>query len=129
MYEWHGWATFESTPAVVDFGDPGEADALRAVHRLVEDAQGIDNETVDIRYANGMLHLWLAGSHNHYAPRPHSLYRAFAEAAPGSYGVLYAMDHDAGEQWVRYVMRRGHVYEETDTSLSPHVPLAEDEST
>lgn len=129
MYEWHGWATIESTPEVVEFDHSGEADALRTVYRLVDEAQGIDNETVDIRAANGMLHLWLAGSHNHYAPRPHALYQAVAEAAPGSYGVLYAMDHDAGEQWIRYVMRRGQVHQEDDSSLSPHVPLVEDECT
>ncbi|MQA78070.1 MAG: hypothetical protein GEV10_06265 [Streptosporangiales bacterium] len=128
MFEWHGWATIRTTPEVVDFEDSATGDTVQAVARLVEGAQGIVNETVDLRWANGDLHLWVAGAHNHEGPRQLELYQAVAQAAPGSYGVLYTFDHD-DEHWKRYVMRRGDVRLEVDESLSPHVPMVEDEDT
>jgi hypothetical protein len=58
LFEWHGWAT------VLASQDSYEEDE----RRLLANASGAANKTVDARWANGMLHLWLAGSHN--VPEP-----------------------------------------------------------
>jgi hypothetical protein len=49
-----------------------------------------------------------------------------ARIAPGSYGVLYALEHGVDDSWERWVMRRGTVKREADTSLSPHRGSVED---
>jgi hypothetical protein len=60
------------------------------------------------------------------------LYREIAAGAPGSYGVMYVLDDElvgnAGNEWQRWIMRRGVVTVEADRSLSPHVPTVEDPS-
>ncbi|TWD79999.1 immunity protein 7 of polymorphic toxin system [Kribbella amoyensis] len=57
---------------------------------------------------------------------PVELFRSIAELAPGSYGVLYAIDFDRESDWRRWVLRRGTVSAEVDASLSPHVGRVED---
>lgn len=128
MFEWHGWATIRTTPEVMTFENGTTADTVHAVTGLVEQAQGIENEIVDLRWVNGDLHLWLAGAHNRDGPHLLAFYESVARVAPGSYGGLYTFDHD-DEHWKRYVMRRGAVQFEEDESLSPHVPKVEDEDT
>jgi hypothetical protein len=87
---------------------------------------GVANETLDLRSANGSVHVWLAGSHNHQDETVTGLFRSIAEAAPGSYGVMYVLDDDVSYTWERVVMRRGAVSREVDTSLSPHIGVVED---
>ncbi len=82
----------------------------------------------EVGRANGGVHVWLAGSHNHRDEEVTGLFRSIAKAAPGSYGVMYVLDDDDGCTWERLVMRRGAVILETDTSLSPHIGVAEDPS-
>ena len=129
MFEWHGWATIVASPGTED--DEAAEERQRAAEartaQLVRDAAGVANETLDLRAANGRLHLWLAGSHNHRDETVIDVYRAVARAAPGSYGVLYALNDDASGNWERLVMRRGTVTAELDTSLSPHIGVVEDQ--
>lgn len=125
MYEWHGWATVLASPSQED-DDAQQHKAEEQVRRLLADAGGVANETVDTRVANGMLHVWLAGSHNHSDDTVLDLFRSIARLAPGSYGVLYALEHGVDNDWQRWVMRRGTVAFEADTSLSPHVGVVED---
>jgi Immunity protein 7 len=99
---------------------------LTAVRALLTDASGIDNETVDLRGANGHWQVWLAGCHNHRAPGITELFRSIARAAPGSYGILYVYDDEASDGWDRWVMRRGDVHKARDEDLSPHVGVVED---
>jgi hypothetical protein len=118
-------------------------DAEARVARVIADAAGFANETLDLRSANGSAHLWLAGSHNHRDDTVTGLFRSIAETgrvtlkipneidiatetAPGSYGVMYVLDDDASCTWERLVMRRGTVSREADTSLSPHIGVVED---
>lgn len=54
------------------------------------------------------------------------LFRSIAQVAPGPYGVLYVLDDDVSYTWERWVMRRGTVSREVDTSLSPHIGVVED---
>jgi hypothetical protein len=126
MFEWHGWATIRTTPAVAEYQDLATDATVIAVTQLVDETEGVFDETVDLRWANGDLHLWLAGCHNRPPLELLSFYEAVAETAPGSYGVLYTLDHDTGDIWSRYVMARGKVEHEDDESLSPHVGRVED---
>jgi hypothetical protein len=88
----------------------------------------VHNEVLDWRLVNGDMHVWIAGGHNHPSSTPHSLFQTLGELAPGSYGVLYSIDHDLDAGWVRRVLRRGSVHVEPDQSLSPHIGLVEDPS-
>jgi len=129
MFEWHGWASIRGN-FTVDDDEGAEREDLerrRAVERLLADQPYVGNEIVDIRYVNGACHVWLAGGHNHRSTGPIGLFRAISASAPGSYGIMYCFDHDhIDEPWQRWVMRRGHVHLEQDTSLSPHIGLVED---
>ena len=128
MFEWHGWATIVASPGAEDdaAAEARQRDAEALVAQLIADAAGAANETLDLRPANGSVHLWLAGSHNHRDETVIGLFCSIARAAPGSYGVMYVLDDDAGCTWDRLVMRRGTVSREADTSLSPHIGVAED---
>jgi immunity protein 7 of polymorphic toxin system len=129
MFEWHGWASIHGNFTVDDDADAEREDRERRsrVERLLGEQAYVPNEVVDIRYVNGECHVWLAGSHNHRDDKPLDLFRAISAAAPGSYGIMYCFDHDYIDQpWQRWVMRRGHVHLEQDTSLSPHVDYVED---
>ncbi|MFF0345226.1 Imm7 family immunity protein [Kribbella sp. NPDC004875] len=125
MYEWHGWATVVASPSPDD-DDTQQHNAEEQVRRLLADAGGVANETVDCRLANGMVHVWLAGSHNRRDDTVIDLFRSIARVAPGSYGVLYAYEHGLDDGWQRWVMRRGTVELEADTDLSPHLGTVED---
>jgi hypothetical protein len=129
MFEWHGWASIRGNFTANDEADAEREDRERqsAVERLLAEQPHLPNEIVDIRYVNGACHVWLAGGHNHRGDKPIELFRAISAAAPGSYGIMYCFDHDRiDEPWQRWVMRRGQVHLEQDTSLSPHVGLVED---
>lgn len=130
MFEWHGWAAIVASPGVEDdaAAEAHQRDAEARVAHVVAGAAGVANETLDLRSANGSLHLWLAGSHNHRDETVIDVFRSIAEAAPGSYGVMYVLDGDVSCMWERLVMRRGTVSKEADTSLSPHIGVVEDPS-
>ena len=129
MFEWHGWAVIRGNFTVDDDEDAEREDRARQtmVERLLADQAYIPNEIVDIRYVNGACYVWLGGGHNHRVEKPIELFRLISAAAPGSYGIMYCFDHNHVDQpWQRWVMRRGHVHLERDTSLSPHIGLVED---
>jgi hypothetical protein len=130
VFEWHGWAAIVASPGAEDdaAAEARQRDAEARVARVIADAAGVANETLDVRSANGRVHVWLAGSHNHRDETLTGLFRSIAEAAPGSYGAMYVLDHDAGCAWERLVMRRGAVSPEVDASLSPHIGVVEDPS-
>ena len=128
MFEWHGWATIVASPGAEDdaAAEARQRDAEALVARVIEGAAGVANETLDVRSANGSVHIWMAGSHNHRDETVTGLFRSIAEAAPGSYGVMYVLDDEVNCTWERLVMRRGAVSREADTSLSPHIGIVED---
>jgi hypothetical protein len=129
MFEWHGWATILGNFTVADDQDADRESLERRseVERLLAAREHVANETVDLRTANGVCHVWLAGSHNHRSDQPIDVFRAIAAAAPGSYGIMYCFDHDHVDlPWERWVMRRGTIRLEQDQSLSPHIGLVED---
>ena len=128
VFEWHGWATIVASPGAEDdaAAEANQRAAEARVARVIAGAAGVANETLDLRSANGSVHLWLAGSHNHRDETVTALFRSIAKAAPGSYGVMYVLDDDLSYTWERLVMRRGTVSREVDTSLSPHIGVVED---
>jgi hypothetical protein len=128
VFEWHGWATIVASPGVEDdaAAEARQRDAEARVARVIGGAAGVANETLDVRSANGSVHIWMAGSHNHRDETVTDLFRSVAEAAPGSYGVMYVLDDDVSCTWEHLVMRRGTVSREADTSLSPHIGVVED---
>ncbi len=127
--EWHGWATIRASAGVEDdkAADEAQARANRAVAALVDGAQAF-GEMLDVRVLNGYFVLAFNGMRNHRASSdPVGFFESVARAAPGSYGVLYLYDfEDPHNRWERWVMRRGAVTQEEDTSLSPHVGVVED---
>jgi hypothetical protein len=128
VFEWHGWATIVASPGVEDdaAAQARQRDAEARVARVIAGAAGVTNETLDLRSANGSVHVWLAGSHNHRDETVIGLFRSIALLAPGSYGVMYVLDDDVSYIWERWVMRRGTVNREVDASLSPHIGVVED---
>jgi hypothetical protein len=130
VFEWHGWAAIVASPGAEDdaAAEARQRDAEALVARVIADAAGVANETLDVRWANGSVHVWVAGSHNHRDEAVIGLFRSIAEAAPGSYGVMYVLDDEVSYTWERLVMRRGAVSREVDTSLSPHIGVVEDPS-
>jgi hypothetical protein len=103
-------------------------DAEARVARAIAGSAGAANETLDLRSANGSVHVWLAGSHNHRDDAVIGLFRSLAAAAPGSSGIMYVLDDDVGCTWERLVMRHGTVSLEADMSLSPHIGVVENSS-
>ena len=63
MFEWHGWATVRASAWIEDdqAAEEEQRAAERRVAALINEATGADNATVDVRDANGSLHVWLAG--------------------------------------------------------------------
>jgi immunity protein 7 of polymorphic toxin system len=96
VFEWHGWATIVASPGTEDSetAEARQRDAEDWVARVIAGAAGVANETLDLRRANGRVHVWLAGSHNHRDETVIDLFRSIAKAAPGSYGVMYVLDDD-----------------------------------
>ncbi len=99
VFEWHRWATIVASSGAEDdaAAEAHQRDAEAGVARVIAGAAGVANETLDLRSANGSVHVWLAGSHNHRAETVIGLFRSIAEAAPGSYGVMYVLDDDVSD--------------------------------
>jgi hypothetical protein len=90
VFEWHGWPTIVASPGTEDDAavEARQRDAEARVARAIAGAAGVANETLVLRSANGSVHVWLAGSHNHRDETVIGLFGSIAEAAPGSYGVM-----------------------------------------
>ncbi|WP_107657310.1 Imm7 family immunity protein [Nocardia suismassiliense] len=127
MFEYHGWLTVQHD---VEYDDQARSAAVYAAveARLAEFDTG--SGLVDLRRVNGEIQLHFAGYKNH----PHwSAVEGFKEIgaiAPGSYGTLWIRNDEDPEKYNEFqviVMRRGQVSVETDTLLSPCVPVIENE--
>ena len=121
MFEWHGWAVIVASTSAADddVADTRSRQILADVQGFLDARPQVHNEVLDWQLVNGDMHVWIAGGHNHPSSTPHSLFQTLGELAPGSYGVLYSIDHDLDAGWVRRVLRRGSVHVEPDQSLPP----------
>jgi hypothetical protein len=128
MFEWHGWAVIVASPEAADdkAAEARQDNVESAIQGLLDVQPSVFNEVVDCRRANGQMHVWLAGCHNHPSPEPYDLFEQIAELAPGSYGLRYSIEHGVQAGWSRRVLARGAVRVEADESLSPHIPVVED---
>lgn len=140
MFEFHGWATIRFS---AENRDRADEDALQdaAVEKVRTRIQQLGqhgwgqapNPVLDLRVINGQAQLWTAGFKNRPAAIEEDLlglFRYLADAAPGSYGLLYTLDgEDPGpynNAFRVYVLARGALTEHTDPFLSPFVPVVED---
>lgn len=130
MFEYHGWATVQATAGDEEPADAGVSyDRVTALVELLASAPGV----ASLQWVNGTLQFHVGGFLNHRGEQGREVIEAFhsiGEIAPGSYGLLYVHDDEDAEaknEFVVYVMRRGHVSAERDQFLSPRAPTIEDE--
>ncbi|MDA8372070.1 MAG: Imm7 family immunity protein [Nocardiopsaceae bacterium] len=130
MFEFHGWISVhgadEEPPAALRGPDGA---SVADLVRYTDGGPGL----VDLRWMNGELFIHVGGFANHRSPDVDGvfdLFRRVGEAAPGSYGLLHYRDDEepgeSGNAFHVWVMRRGRLYEATDTLLSPVIPTIED---
>jgi hypothetical protein len=135
VFEYHAWVTIQDTT-----GDEGPSPAtLDAIRAAVSDSDLRHRVSLDER--NVSWFLTVHGLNNHRNPNVVNLFETVARIAPGSYGILFTQDDEAGlgtprgpdeigehdNWWYCRVMQRGRVERHTDRWLSPHVPTVEDD--
>ncbi|MCS1350882.1 immunity 7 family protein [Mechercharimyces sp. CAU 1602] len=135
MYEFHGWVTLQLTS-----GDEDDDELERAVHlikmRMKELKWG--NDLLKLGIVNGYYYLHTVGMRNR-APlkkletdiSPIEFFRYVATTTPGSYGLLYIIDHQSledptGTETQVYVMKRGSLNQQVDPFFKPFIPVVED---
>ncbi len=130
MFEYHGWIMVRDTT-----GEEGEDEQIDTIYSLLQkriESYAWDIGLLDIRWINLYPHICVAGLNNHksgYGSDVFDLFSYVAKIAPGSYGLLYTMDDEIGENKFRvYVLARGKIEEQADPFLSPFVPVVEDPS-
>jgi len=134
MYEYHGWITLRASCDPDAEDDDDLKAALPAIQARIDEI-GPDNGLLDMRWVNGECMIHLFGLRNHRdarGPQVVGLFELVAEKAPGSYGLLYEIDHDFigldGEGNFFTVLRlaRGRLAKMGDPFLSPFVDVVED---
>jgi hypothetical protein len=104
------------------------------VRRRIADF-AVGSGVADVRWVNGVCMVWFAGCPNHRHDRVLDLFPWLGRLAPGSYGLLYVWDDEAGEageaenQFRVWRLARGLVEERADPFLSPCIPTIEDAPT
>lgn len=129
MFEYHGWISVRETAEVSETDD----DAAR-LHEIVDGLTARIREIdspylLDLRWMNGEPFIHLGGFRNHHDPEIPAFFREVGRRAPGSYGLLHVWDdEDRGRENEVRVLRlvRGQVSEDTETRLSPCIPVLED---
>lgn len=131
MYEFHGWATIQESPAEAD---AGQLDMIiqKIQLKITEFAWG--SGLLSLNAANGSYYLHVGGFTNRKgteAAEIVALYQLIGEIAPGSYGLLYTRDDENLEGYDNefrvQVLARGQLQEQRDAFLSPCVPVIEDQ--
>jgi hypothetical protein len=73
VYEYHGWATIYESASGEDGAEEIHAETIERLNELIRrfknDMPAHLTVHVDLRLANGMWHLSLAGMHNHYSSK------------------------------------------------------------
>ena len=143
VFEYHGWIALRHTAA---FWDP-PLDVAESVHNEIVrrvsaeiDALRLGSGKAWILTSNGSHFVSIHGLNNHRTPEVVAFFERVGEIAPGSYGVLYTHDGEAGlgeprspdevgendEDWYRRVMVRGEVRRERVDEFSPMIGALED---
>jgi hypothetical protein len=123
VLEYHGWAVVRD-----EGGDMVARAEVEPLVRVID----IGANIVCMKVINAQLHVLVSGSSNHRGAEFNDVvecFRRIGVTATGSYGLLHVWDDedDAHENEFRiYVLRRGQVVVESDSSLSPCVPQIDD---
>jgi hypothetical protein len=139
VFEYHGWATIQDTPGDEGLDDDPSSATLDAIRAAIVESDLRHRVSLDER--NVSWFLTIHGLNNHRNPRVVELFETIARIAPGSYGILFTQDDEAGlgdhrgpdeigerdNWWYCRVMKRGRVERHTDAWLSPHIPTVEDD--
>ncbi|MDA0172966.1 immunity 7 family protein [Solirubrobacter taibaiensis] len=94
MFEYHGWATILDSTGYEDLDEDPSTATLDAVRRAMADSGLEHRVALDAR--NGSWFLRIHGLNNHRNPDVAGLFEAVARIAPGSSGVLFTHDEEAG---------------------------------
>jgi hypothetical protein len=126
VFEYHGWITVRETAQA----DDDDVRLQEVVDGIAARIREIDSPyLLDLRWMNGEPFIHLGGSRNHHDPEIPAFFREVGQRAPGSYGLLHLWDdEDRGRENEVRVLRlvRGRVAEDTETRLSPCIPVLED---
>ncbi|MEU6372551.1 Imm7 family immunity protein [Streptomyces sp. NPDC046909] len=126
MFEYHGWISVRETADTDD--DDGRLHEI--VDGIAARIREIDSPyLLDLRWMNGEPFIHLGGFCNHRDSEIPAFFREVGRRAPGSYGLLHLCDdEDPGHGNEVRVLRlvRGRVAEDTETRLSPCIPVLED---
>ncbi|GAB6931194.1 Imm7 family immunity protein [Paenibacillus sp. JCM 10914] len=131
MYEFHGWATIQESPAEVD---AGQLDTIIQKIQLKITEFNWGSGLLSLNAVNGSYYLHVGAFTNRKgaeADEIASLYQLIARIAPGSYGLLYTRDDENAQgldnEFRVMVLARGQLTEQPDPFLSPCIPVIEDE--
>ncbi|WP_406632877.1 Imm7 family immunity protein [Amycolatopsis sp. WGS_07] len=133
MYEFHGWFALEESPAEVEFGEEKFGELIEDVRERVAAIDWMSGEA-RLKVFNGRFVLTVHGMPNRRRDEEQELTELLeyvARRLPGSHGLLYERDDEAGDPpWpdgyrVR-VMARGEIAVRFDPFLSPVQPVVED---
>jgi Immunity protein 7 len=127
MYEFHGWITLRMSRAPDDETD--SAAAFAQIRAWLKTVPNFGSCVGEWRVLNGNDMVFLQGFPN----RPRGidsalvdLFERVAAVAPGSYGLLYALNDDVHPDFQVWVLRSGKVERRDDPFFSPFVPTVED---
>ncbi len=134
MFEYHGWVVIVDSAGCDDELEdphPRTLERVRAELELVRLGTG----SVALTVSNGDHTVSINGLNNHRNPDVVQLFEQLGRIAPGSYGVLFTHDTEAGlgkvpksldetgenpDDWYRRVMVRGRVRREREAAFSPN---------
>ncbi|RKN84344.1 Imm7 family immunity protein [Paenibacillus ginsengarvi] len=126
MFEFYGWIVLR-----YHTHDTNEFLQDQAYNRFINYLKDIDTEELsNIRRRNGQDSWTISGLHNHFSNYVLEIYNWVSGNLPGSYGLLYTHDDEDDEdnnKFVVWKLARGKLTRETDSFLSPYIPVVEDE--
>ncbi|NOU74272.1 hypothetical protein GC098_23230 [Paenibacillus sp. LMG 31458] len=126
MFEFHGWIVlrYHTHDTSEDLQDKAYTKFVN--YLKVVDSEGLSN----IKRRNGLDSWVISGLHNHCTSYVLEIYKWVSENLPGSYGLLYIHndeDIEDNNKFIVWKLARGIITRETDSLLSPYIPVVEDE--
>ena len=130
MFEFHSWITIRETYEVRD----DEEEGIEKVLQKVRDSIKLLNwNKPEIKARNGESYIEFSLFSNRKTEEIVELLDFFshiANIAIGSYGIIYMLDDEdqngKNNQFQVYSISRGKLHEQTDSFLSPFIPVVED---
>ena len=129
MVELHGWMSVSATYGNEDMLSDSR---LNEIMDQVDSILKGSSFDIKLKYMNGIPYINTSFSSNHRTGEADdiiSVYKQIAEAATGSYGVIYLRDDEDKKHhndMMRYVFKRGGMTVVIDGDFSPCIPQLED---